>query len=263
MTRPAGRPERSGRPAGLLGLGWLTRLGLRHRAWRYRLRVDPDGIRWMLARLSDGDTAVDAGAYKGAYTYWMRRAVGESGVVLAFEPQPEAAYYLRSCVEAFGWANVLVLESAVSSAAGQRLLLRPGRALSPAASLEGASLPPDPSGTVVSADTIDRCLARHAADRGVRFIKCDVEGHELEVFRGAESALREHHPAILVECEVRHMRGHDVSDVFGHLAALGYRGSFFWNGRAEDVSRFDPRVHQVEGRRPYVNNFAFEWRARA
>jgi FkbM family methyltransferase len=193
----------------------------------------------------------------------MRRAVGAHGLVLAFEPQPEAAYCLQWYVEAFGWANVLPIESAVSSAAGQRVLLRPGAVASPAASLDGASLPPQPHETVVMVDTIDRRLARHAAGRRLRFIKCDVEGHELDVFGGAESALREHRPAILVECEVRHLRGHTVRDVFAHLAALGYQGFFFWDGRTEDMSRFDPRVHQVEGRRPYVNNFAFEWRASA
>jgi FkbM family methyltransferase len=239
----------------------LARLQLRHRAWRYRRRVDPEGIGWMVARLAGGDTAIDVGAYKGGYTYWMRRAVGAHGLVLAFEPQPEAAYYLQSYVEAFGWANVLAIESAVSSAPGQRVLLRPGAGASPAASLEGVSLPPEPCGTAVMVDTIDRRLARHAAGRRLRFLKCDVEGHELEVFRGGESALREHHPAILVECEVRHLRGLTVHDVFAHLAWLGYRGSFFLGGRAEDVSRFDPSVHQVEGRRPYVNNFAFEWHA--
>jgi len=217
----------------------------------------------MLAQLGSGDTAVDVGAYKGGYTYWMRHAVGADGVVLAFEPQPEAASYLQSCVDAFGWANVVAVESALSSEPGSLVLLRPGAAPSPAASLVGASLPPGPHATTVIADTLDRHVARHAAGRRVRFLKCDVEGHELAVFRGAENTLRESHPAILVECEVRHLSGHTVADVFEHLTALGYRGFFFRGGRAEDVSHFDARVHQVEGRRPYVNNFAFEWGATA
>jgi FkbM family methyltransferase len=236
-------------------------MGLRQRAWRYRRRVDPEGIRWMMSKLARGDAAIDAGAYKGGYMYWMRRAVGARGLVLAFEPQPEAAYYLQWCAqEAFAWPNVLVVECALSSEPGRRVLLRPG-STSPAASLEGASLPPGPKGIDVTVDTIDRGLRRHAAGRRLRFIKCDVEGHELEVFRGAENALREHRPAILVECEVRHLGGHTVRDVFEHLERIGYRGCFFLGGRAHDLSRFDPSTHQVEGRRPYVNNFAFEWAA--
>ena len=47
----------------------------------------------MRSVLRHGDVAVDVGAYKGGYTYWMREAVGDAGTVFAFEPQPELAYY--------------------------------------------------------------------------------------------------------------------------------------------------------------------------
>jgi hypothetical protein len=63
---------------------------------------------------------------------------------------------------------------------------------------------------------------------------------------------------ILVECEARHAPDRAVEDVFEHLLALGYRGSFFWRGVRTDVGRFETELHQVEGRRPYVNNFIFE-----
>jgi FkbM family methyltransferase len=213
----------------------------------------------MMTTLRSSDTAVDVGAYKGGYTYWMRRAVGARGCVLAFEPQAEAAALLRSYVIAFGWSNVEVVESALSSVPGEGALLRPASAPSPAGSLVGASLPPSPETTPVRIDTLDRLLATRAATARVGLIKCDVEGHELDVLRGAESTLRQDHPALLVECETRHLHGHSMNDVFHHLAALGYRGSFFWRGREEDIARFDVGVHQVVGRRPYVNNFAFVW----
>jgi FkbM family methyltransferase len=238
----------------------LARIALRHRGWRYRRRVDPAGVRWMTTMLGAGDTAVDVGAYKGGYAYWMRRVVGESGRVLAIEPQAEAASLLRSYVSAFGWSNVEVIEAALSSAPGTRALMRPvGAGLTPAASLVGASLPPSPRHTDVPVDTLDRILASRPDTGRVAFIKCDVEGHELDVFGGAHATLVEHRPAILVECEARHLQGHTMMDVFGHLAGMGYRGSFFWRGGQEDVARFDARVHQVEGAQPYANNFAFVW----
>lgn len=237
----------------------MARLALRHRAWRYRRRVDPRGVEWVGERLDPGDAAVDAGAYKGGYTYWMRRAVGDDGTVLAFEPQREAASLLRSYVAAFGWSNVEVHEVALSSAPGEGALLRPGSEPSPAASLVGASLPPSSRRTAVRLDALDRVLAKRPPSSRVGLIKCDVEGHELDVLRGADSTLREHRPAILVECESRHLREHSIADVFEHLARLGYRGSFFWGEREEDVARFDARIHQVEGRKPYANNFAFVW----
>jgi FkbM family methyltransferase len=211
----------------------------------------------MLGVLRPGDAAVDVGAFNGGYAYWMRSAVGDGGTVLAFEPQPEAAAQLRRYVSAFAWTNVTVVECAMSVQPGERTLLVPGEGPSPGASLVGASLPPRPRGYTVRVDTLDLALAAHAPASRVRLLKCDVEGHELEVFRGAERMLREHRPSILFECEARHLRGVTMHDVFAHLADLGYRGTFYWRGATMDVAHFDVRVHQVEGRRPYANNFAF------
>ena len=235
----------------------LRRAGLAYRARRYRTKVDPDEVGWMERALRAGDLAADVGAYKGGYTYAMRRAVGEAGSVLAFEPQPELAAYLRRCVRDFGWSNVSVAEAALSSTAGSRTLRLPGDAPSPAASLVGVSLPKGSRGYEVEVDTLDGFLAAHPPGRPLRFLKCDVEGHELEVLAGASRTLERHRPLLLVECEVRHAAGRPVEVVFNHLRGLGYRGFFFWAGEELDVAHFDVAVHQVEGRRPYANNFAF------
>ncbi|MEQ1856678.1 MAG: FkbM family methyltransferase [Longimicrobiales bacterium] len=251
MKQLAGRPEESGRPA------WLSRLELRHRAWRYQRRVDPEGIRWLRATLGPGDVAVDVGAYKGGYTWWMRRAVGGAGLVLAFEPQPAATRMLRRYVSAFEWTNVTVVECALSSEPGSRALRVPDARPSPAASLVGASLQPGATEYAVDVDTLDRQLPRISADARVALLKVDVEGHELDVFRGARGTIAEHRPAIIFECEARHLRGTTMDDVFTHLMASRYRGSFLERGRLVDLAHFDAGRHQVEGRHPYVNNFVF------
>lgn len=239
-------------------MGLLARSLLAHRGWRYRTRVDPDEIRWMRSALREGDSAVDVGAYKGGYTYWMRREVGDAGEVLAIEPQPGLARYLRRCALDFGWDNVHVAEVAASSRRGTATLRLPAGEPSPAASLVGASLRGDTLGYEVGTDTLDSLLAEHHLDESdVRLIKCDVEGHELDVFRGAVDTLARHRPYLLFECEARHLEGHTMQDVFEHLARLGYRGAFFWHGSLVDVDDFDADVHQVEGRRPYANNFVF------
>jgi FkbM family methyltransferase len=211
----------------------------------------------MRSVLGPGDLAVDVGACKGGYTWWMRRLVGASGRVLAVEPQPAMAGYLRRCVDDFAWANVHVEEVALSSSAGERLLRLPGHEPSPAASLVGASLPGGGIGYAVRTDTLDRVLDAWAPGAPVRLIKCDVEGHELDVFRGAERTLARDRPLLLFECEARHLEGSDMHAVFAYLEGLGYRGSFFWRGQRLDSAAFDVSTHQVEGRRPYANNFVF------
>jgi FkbM family methyltransferase len=240
----------------------IRRAVLAHRGWRYRRRVDPDEIRWMRSVLREGDVAVDVGAHKGGYTYWMRRAVGAGGAVFAFEPQPALSAYLRACVADFGWRNVAVMDCALSSEPGERTLLIPGAdaplgATSPGASLVGASLPPGSRGYAVPCNTLDRVLRVEAPGVRVRLIKCDVEGHELDVLLGADETIRHDRPLLLFECEARHDPSRPVDAVFDHLGALGYRGFFFLDGDQVPVERLDPAIHQVAGRRPYVNNFVF------
>ena len=65
------------------------------RAWRYRLVIEKHEIKFMLNHLGPGNTAVDIGAHKGAYTYWMSKYVGEKGKVFSFEPQPRLNKQLR------------------------------------------------------------------------------------------------------------------------------------------------------------------------
>lgn len=234
----------------------MRRARLRHRAWRYRLRVDPREIRWLRGALRPGDLAVDAGAYKGAYTYWMRQAVGPRGRVIAFEPQPDLASYLHQCVQDFGWENVSAEHMGLSSEPGERTLFVPGDGPSQRARLETASAGNGRS-LSVRVDSLDRYLGREHPDSSVRLIKCDVEGHELHVFEGARRTLDVDRPVLLFECEEQHADDHSVSDVFSHLEALGYEGRFAWRDRVAPVAEFLPDVHQVVGDHPYVHNFLF------
>ena len=60
-------------------MGYLQNLQFIYRAWRYRVKLEPKEISFMIRSLSSGDRVVDIGAHKGAYTYWMQKAVGPNG----------------------------------------------------------------------------------------------------------------------------------------------------------------------------------------
>ncbi len=234
-----------------------TRAGLTYRAWRYRLKLDRQEIGWLRRVLRPGDMAVDVGAHKGAYTYWMRRSVGAEGRVLAFEPQPALAAYLEEAVSAFRWKNVTVENLGLSSAPGHLKLFVPGEGPSPGATLVEAGAEPGATPLVVAVDTLDAYLERLGLHHPVRLIKCDAEGHELEVFRGSERTLGESRPMLLFECEARHDPDRPISRVFAFLEERAYRGSFYWRGSRMPMTAFRPEVHQMVGRRPYINNFLF------
>ncbi|MCC7475681.1 MAG: FkbM family methyltransferase [Pirellulales bacterium] len=247
-----------------------------YRALRYRLRIDPGELRFVSQCLQPGQVAVDIGCHKGAYTYWMRRRVGPSGIVYAFEPHPCQIAYLRAAFSAMHYDNVELVPMALSDRCGSfSLHVPPGRGRSQEATLEERTtddrgpgdennppLAPRPSPLPVEVTTLDEFFT--GRDRGPDFLKIDVEGHELAVFRGALRTLRAYRPTILVECETRHRADRNTQPVFDLLASLDYSGSFFQGRSRRPLAEFDPALHQrLDPAKPdklsegYVNNFAF------
>jgi FkbM family methyltransferase len=239
--------------------------------------VDRAELRFVRDSLRPGQVAVDVGCHKGAYTYWMRRQVGPSGAVFAFEPQPRQVAYLRQAFATLAFDNVVLVPMALSDSVGRMTLhIPPGAGMSHAATLEpgarsvelgerssrsDSSLLDPCSQLDVDVTTLDAFFADQP--RGPNFLKIDVEGHELAVLRGGHKALETHRPTILIECESRHRSDGDVRSVFDYLESLGYQGTFFQNGRRQRLSEFLTATHQridVDSSdlpSGYVNNFAF------
>ncbi len=241
----------------------FERLKWTYRAWRYRFKVEPQEVAFVLQRLRPGAVAVDIGAHKGAFTYWMSRCVGPSGRVVAFEPQPALTARLRKLVAAA--PHVVVEGMALSDRCGQLTLHVPGRTPSPGASLNArpAGLEDGCATYQVDVTTLDDYFRRSPVPR-VDFIKCDAEGHELEVFRGAQQTLVDHQPDLMFECETRHRQGRPVQEVFHFLEQIGYRGFYLGPDDLVDIDRFDPEIHQADPESAdYVNNFAFVSRPKA
>ena len=187
--------------------------------------------------------------HKGAYSYWMSKAVGPQGEVLAFEPQPQLAARLTR----LGIRNITVENMALSSAEGEMTLHVPGAGPSPGATLEtrqGGSY----RDVQVTVTTLDRYFPEGSPT--ISLIKIDVEGHELPLLEGGRTLLERDRPTLLLECEQRHHRTDSMLGVFSFLTGLNYEGAFFLRGRQVPVAEFDPRRHQSsEG--PYINNFVF------
>jgi FkbM family methyltransferase len=199
-----------------------------HRAWRYRLRTERQEIAYLLSRDLRGATVADIGANRGIYSYWMHKAVAPDGNVVAFEPQPELAAYLRELKVALGLNRLTVVEAALSSSAGERRLVRP-RIHWGAGSLE---LEPDADrdALTVPTTTLDEYFLRSPL-RPVRFIKADIQGHEHACFVGGERLLREDRPTVLCESE-----DYTLEPVRAYLGALGYDGFFFLKGRLTPIA---------------------------
>lgn len=234
-------------------MGWAQRARFLYRAWRYRLLLDREEIAFLRRTLRSGQTSIDIGANKGGHTYWMHRAVGRRGRVFAFEPQPNLADDLRRAKAALRLTRLTVVQAALFSSPGEGRLAVSGegqwaKLQQPDSRYGGRQI-------AVPVESLSHYFARHAG-RPIHFIKCDVEGQELEVFRGGEAILREDRPTLVFECECRHHSTGKIDHVFQYLQSLGYEG-FFWSHGMRPLSDFDPEVHQdLDGKR-YINNFAF------
>jgi FkbM family methyltransferase len=138
------------------------------------------------ALVAESLVMLDIGAH---YGWYMRLMAGSSlrGHVFAFEPDPETYAYLEA--NAAGIANTSPLALAVGTTTSETTLWRaPSRNLSSTVRRVGSPL----SVKTISVD--DLCSERSLAV--VDFIKCDVEGAELDVVHGAQNLLQSERPPI-------------------------------------------------------------------
>ena len=147
-------------------------------------------------RLQPGDVFYDLGANLGFFSLLAARIVGSTGKVFSFEPDGQVVERLRRNAERNCFSNIVVVEMGVWSTSGTLNFVSSGFS-SPDRGV-GTFLPVDASTVGIPA----RCISLDDFVQDApapRAIKCDVEGAEIEVFRGAENLLRTHRPWILCE----------------------------------------------------------------
>ena len=165
--------------------------------------------------LRPGMTFYDVGANIGFFTLLGARLAGKQGRVVAFEADPEIARRLREHVSrnVFGW--VAVEEKAVWSEPSMVFFERIDPATSPDRGL-GHVVTESAGDTIrVSAVSLDDYTRTQPPPD---FLKCDVEGAEVEVFRGAQRLLREKRPGII--CEMHSEKNYGV--LVEEFSRLGY-----------------------------------------
>jgi FkbM family methyltransferase len=190
----------------------------------HEIRGENPEYRVMRELLSPGDTFIDVGANFGTFSLLASRLVGESGRVIAIEPQPRLVELIRRSAIINRFGNLQVVNAACGSAPGTVTLLIPvadsGRAgifpqFSGNHEHESLSVP------VVQLDQIVSSGDTHANV----VIKVDVEGSEVAVLDGAQRLIHDALPAILVEINPWSARaaGGAAGSLLLRLQALGYQ----------------------------------------
>jgi FkbM family methyltransferase len=165
-----------------------------------RLGRDYQDIYFLKNLVRPGDYCVDIGAHLGYFTLEMGRLAGSKGHVYAIEPMSKFFNTLKKMVENKGLKNITLYQYAMGAATEWVEMGIPkvnnmkkfayARVKQSATFMEYVESEQVKN---VYGDELFRSLPK------VDFIKCDVEGLEVSVFRSFLEIIRTHQPIVLCE----------------------------------------------------------------
>lgn len=199
----------------------------------------------LLPYLDPGDVFLDVGVHAGSWAIPASRAL-RAGHVYGFEALPYYARVLKVTLRLLGRRNITVVPAAVSDRPGQVSVLWRDAAGHRLTGHTHITRGGENGDTVqVPALTIDDfCRERDIAR--VRLIKCDVEGAELMVLRGAAATIDRCRPLVFCELYDQYCAryGYTAADVFAFFAGRNYRTMQFANDR---FGVLDPQEYAGSG----------------
>jgi FkbM family methyltransferase len=178
----------------------------------------------MVGLLSEGDTFVDVGANFGTFSLLASRIVGQSGKVIAIEPQVRLASYIAESIRLSECGNCELAQVACGSSSTRSSLLVPTGDSGRAGFFPDFSARDRHEMVIVPVASLDGIL-RDIRCPGSMLIKIDVEGSELDVLQGAVETITSRRPAIIVEINPWSAKAarRRPGAVIEFLRELGYR----------------------------------------
>jgi len=165
---------------------------------------------------TQGDTVIEVGANYGSHTLPLSQIVGESGTVIAFEPQRVVFQTLCANMALNSVQNVHCFQNAVSSKKTE--LYIPAIDYDKEGNFGGISMQKE--GTeevkVVKLDSF-------ISIKSLSLIKIDVEGMELNVLKGARKTIQKFQPILYVEND----RFDKHTSLIQYIDSLGYE--MYWH----------------------------------
>ena len=162
--------------------------------------------------LHAGDVVVDVGANVGAVAFLAAAIVGPTGVVHAFEPNPDNLQLLYRGIVLNGFSNVRVWPHAASDVRTV-FALTGGTSNTHLAGTDG----PDSRGHFVQSVVLDEVLGDLPR---LDLLKLDIEGHEPLALKGFARTVARHRPALVVEFNPRCLKELSGESPIGYLEQI-------------------------------------------
>lgn len=183
---------------------------------------EPGCSNLLSALLKPGDTVIDVGANIGYFTLLGASLVGNSGRVLAVEPNPEVRAQLERNLSRNGMRNVQLFDCALSDAEEELTLF-----IGPPDNTGISSFrTPRDSTRSITVRTIPFDIGFPPAQTRAAMVKVDVEGAELRVLRGMRHYLARNSPDLIIELSPDYLQDLDANifELYDLLAEHGYCG---------------------------------------
>lgn len=172
----------------------------------------------MLAELGAGKVFFDIGANVGYYTILASRRVGRAGVVVAFEPVLRNLVFLQQHVDLNNAGNVKILPFALSEKSSiASFSLGQNSAVGHLSEPNGANNGQTNDLVYVPTVSLDEISVKLNLAPDV--MKIDVEGAEMEVFRGGRQTLEKVKPTIFLSTHSPELR----TECLNFLGEIGYK----------------------------------------
>ena len=208
--------------------------------------------------INKGDYCFDIGANKGVYTYKFEQLTNSKNIY-AFEPIPENYTFLKKMFTKCNIYSFALSDKTINSKF--KIPITKKKILHTRGKLNFKIIEDNEinyKSINVKCITLDLFVKKENINR-IDFLKIDVEGHELNVLKGAIKSIGKFHPIILIEVEQR-VHSFKIKKIFDFIIDQGYSIKFYdlKKFKFKSINNFSTYKNQNYEKiqtTDYINNF--------
>ncbi len=193
--------------------------------------------------ISNPKTIIDIGANYGTYSFFLSKLYPQAKI-FAFEPATGSYNILKKIIRRFNLNNVIPIKKGLGSKEETKEIITPMHyTIIAYIGNKNMQKNKEDDSEEIEITTLDNFVKKNKIQR-IDFIKCDVEGFELSVFKGAKKTLRKFKPVVFVEIEERHTKKYKINpqDVLDFFKNIGYKS---YSVKKDKIERADKVIPEI------------------